>query len=66
VEHAEGTGEWTFRDFRDTEVPGWAMSEFVAGDATLGWEPAETAELLGHLRDRACHQDKARTTRHPA
>jgi threonine aldolase len=53
VEHAEVTGEWTFRDFRDTEVPGWAMSEFVAGEATLGWEPAEVADLLGHLRDLA-------------
>jgi threonine aldolase len=58
VEHAEAAGEWTFRDFRDTEVPGWVMSEFVAGEATLGWEPAEIAELLGHLRDRACHQEK--------
>jgi threonine aldolase len=65
VEHAEATGEWTFRDFRDTEVPGWAMTELVAGEATLGWEPAEIVELLGHLRDRACDRDKARTTRDP-
>jgi hypothetical protein len=55
VEHAEATGEWTFpRDFRDTEVPGWAMTEFVAGEATLGWGPAEIADLLGNLRDQAC------------
>jgi hypothetical protein len=30
------------------------MAEFIVGEATLGWEPAEIVELLGHLRDRAC------------
>jgi hypothetical protein len=65
VEHAEATGEWSFpRDFRDTEVPGWAMAEFIVGEATLTWEPAEITDLLGHLRDRACHQENAQTTRH--
>ena len=59
VEHAEDSGEWTFRDFRDTEVPGWAMTELVAGEATLGWKPAEIVDLLGHLRDRACHLKNA-------
>jgi hypothetical protein len=47
VEHAEATGEWSFpRDFRDTEVPGWAMAEFIVGEATVGWEPAEIVDLL--------------------
>jgi threonine aldolase len=64
VEHAEAAGEWSFRDFRDTEVPGWAMTEFVAGEATLGWEPAEIADLLGRLRDRACRRENAQATRH--
>lgn len=58
VEHAEATGDWSFpRDFRETEMPGWAMAEFIVGEATLPWEPAEVVELLGHLRDRACHSE---------
>jgi threonine aldolase len=54
VTYAEATGIWSFpRDFRDTEVPGWAMAEFIVGEATLGWQPAEIVELLRHLRDWA-------------
>jgi len=51
---AEATGIWSFpRDFHDTEVPGWAMAEFIVGEATLGWQPGEIVELLRNLRDRA-------------
>jgi len=54
VTQAEATGVWSFpRDFRDTEVPGWAMAEFIVGEATLGWEPGEVVDLLAQLRERA-------------
>jgi threonine aldolase len=54
VTHAEATGVWSFpRDFRDTEVPGWAMAEFIVGEATLAWRPDEVVDLLAQLRDRA-------------
>ena len=54
VTYAEATGIWSFpRDFHDTEVPGWAMAEFIVGEATLGWQPGEIVELLRNLRDRA-------------
>jgi hypothetical protein len=54
VTHAEATGVWSFpRDFRDTEVPGWAMAEFIVGEATLTWPPDEVVDLLAQLRDRA-------------
>jgi len=54
VSYAEATGTWSFpRDFRDTEMPGWAMAEFIVGEATLGWQPGEIIELLRDLRDRA-------------
>ncbi len=54
VTHAEATGVWSFpRDFRDTEVPGWAVAEFIVGDATLTWQPDEVVDLLAELRDRA-------------
>jgi threonine aldolase len=54
VTHAEDTGVWSFpRDFRDTEVPGWAMAEFIVGDATMPWEPREVVDLLADLRRRA-------------
>lgn len=54
VAHAEDTGVWSFpRDFRDTEVPGWAMAEFIVGEATLTWQPDEVVDLLAQLCDRA-------------
>jgi threonine aldolase len=54
VTYAEATGTWSFpRDFRGTEVPGWAMAEFIVGEATLGWQPAEIVELLRDLRSIA-------------
>ena len=54
VTYAEATGVWSFpRDFRDTEMPGWAMAEFIVGEATLGWQPGEIVDLLRDLRDRA-------------
>ena len=54
VTHAEATGVWSFpRDFRDTEVPGWAMAELIVGEATLSWKPGEVVDLLARLRERA-------------
>jgi hypothetical protein len=54
VTYAEATGTWSFpRDFRDTDMPGWAMAEFIVGEATLGWQPSEIIELLRDLHDRA-------------
>jgi threonine aldolase len=54
VTYAEATRTWSFpRDFRDTEMPGWAMAEFIVGEATLGWQSSEIIELLQDLRDRA-------------
>jgi hypothetical protein len=38
---------------RDTEMSGWAMAEFIVGEATLGWRPGEIVELIRDLRDRA-------------
>jgi hypothetical protein len=38
---------------RDTEKSGWAMVEFIVGEATLGWQPGEIVELIRDLRDRA-------------
>ena len=65
VAHAEATGVWSFpRDFRDTEVPGWAMAEFIVGEATLLWQPAEVVDLLAQLRDRACRDENARKAIH--
>lgn len=58
IVHSEATGVWSFpRDFRDTEVPGWAMAEFTVGEATLTWQPAEVVDLLAQLRGRACHEE---------
>jgi threonine aldolase len=54
VTYAEATGIWSFpRDFRDTEMPGWAMAEFIVGEATLGWQAGEIVSLLDDLRARA-------------
>ncbi len=60
VTYAEATATWSFpRDFRDTEMPGWAMAEFIVGEATLGWQPSEIIELL---RDTcACQGDRRRS-----
>ena len=54
VTHAEATRVWSFpRDFRDTEVPGWAMAELIVGEATLGWQAGEVIDLLAQLRELA-------------
>lgn len=58
VTYAEDTGVWSFpRDFRDTEVPGWAMAEFIVGEATMPWRPEDVIDLLAELRDRASKED---------
>jgi threonine aldolase len=62
VTYAEDTGVWSFpRDFRDTEVPGWAMAEFIVGEATLPWRSDEVVDLLAELRDRARSREDSAT-----
>jgi threonine aldolase len=54
VAYAEATGVWSFpRDFWDTEMPGWAVAEFIVGEASLGWQPSEIVEVITSLRDLA-------------
>jgi hypothetical protein len=54
VEHAEATSVWSFpRDFRETEVPGYSVAEFIVGEETMGWESSEVEDLLVALEQRA-------------
>jgi hypothetical protein len=54
VAYAEATGVWSFpRDFWDTEMPGWAVAEFIVGEASLGWQPSEIVEVISSLRELA-------------
>jgi len=64
VTHAEATGVWSFpRDFSDTEVPGWSMAEFIVGEATLSWQPAEVVDLLAQLGERASRNEEPQPDR---
>lgn len=54
VSYAEDTGIWSFpRDFRDCEVPGWAMAEFIVGEATMDWADVDVTEVIDQLCERA-------------
>ena len=39
--------------WRPSEVPGWAMTELTAGDATLAWEVVDQVEAFADLLARA-------------
>jgi threonine aldolase len=39
--HAETTGEWVIGRTAAADVPGWSMTEFTAGPATLAWSVDE-------------------------
>jgi hypothetical protein len=34
-------------------MPGWAVAEFIVGEASLGWQPSEIVEVITSLRELA-------------
>lgn len=53
LEVAADTGVWLFHPLRPCQLPGHWMTEWVVADAGLDVPPAETAELLRRVLDRA-------------
>ena len=50
---AAETGVWLFYPLRQAAVPGYQMTEYVAGDASLDIAPAEAAALIADVVRRA-------------
>jgi len=46
---ARERGVFTWPASQPGHVPGTRLVEFTVGDATLGFKPAEVAEILGDL-----------------
>jgi threonine aldolase len=54
VEYAEENSVWSFpRDFRETDVPGCSVAEFIVGEATMDWASSEVVDLVVALEERA-------------
>jgi threonine aldolase len=53
LEVAAETGVWLFYPLRRAAVPGYQMTEYVAGDASLDIAPAEAATLIADVVRRA-------------
>jgi threonine aldolase len=58
--HAERAREWVIGRVTPAEVPGWSMSEFTVGPATMGWTVEELAEAVTSIISSA--RDGARTS----
>ncbi len=50
-ELATSEGTWTWGSTRSSVVADRSVVEFTVGDATLEWQPAEVAGLVGRLID---------------
>jgi threonine aldolase len=50
---AEETGLWALGPVAPAEVPGWAATEFVVGEATSQWTTDEVVAVVGRLIDEA-------------
>ncbi|HWF00239.1 MAG TPA: beta-eliminating lyase-related protein [Caulobacteraceae bacterium] len=51
--HARQTGEWTFGRFEAGPLPGTAFGEVAVAAASLAWTPAQAAQAVAALRQRA-------------
>lgn len=46
---AEATGDWVVGRVTAADVPGWSVTEFTVGPATMGWDVDELVQALARI-----------------